>query len=254
MASARELSDLYGSFMLAPRAHPGVCSTCFNLTDGYERCYACANQPNLIDVVAPISYSVAHEQLHHALASYKRLSGEVARRLGIQLAAVLWRYLEAHEDCVARVAGVRAFPIVTTVPSTDRARDSDHPLRWIVAEVVGPTRDRHERLLRRSEGEADPHEFNAEKFVAMRPLNGDPVLLIDDTWTTGANAQSAAAALRAAGAGSIAAVVIGRHVNRDWHGNDRHLRALARPFDWDQCALCAARPGRDRRALTRAAV
>ena len=64
------------------------------------------------------------------------------------------------------------------------------------------------------------------------------MLLIDDTWTTGASAQSAAAALKAAGA-DRAAVVIGRHLNREWHENDRRLRGIARPFDWGTCALCA---------------
>ncbi len=65
------------------------------------------------------------------------------------------------------------------------------------------------------------------------------MLLIDDTWTTGTNAQSAAAAL-AAGAGPIAAVVIGRHLNREWRQNDRRLRGLARPFDWSRCAVHGA--------------
>jgi orotate phosphoribosyltransferase len=66
------------------------------------------------------------------------------------------------------------------------------------------------------------------------------VLLIDDTWTTGANAQSAAATLKAAGSGPVAAVVIGRHLNREWHENDRRLRGIGTPFDWSRCALCAS--------------
>jgi hypothetical protein len=34
--------------------------------------------------------------------------------------------------------------------------------------------------------------------------------------------------------------VIGRHVNREWGDNDRHLRALEeQPFEWERCALCA---------------
>jgi orotate phosphoribosyltransferase len=128
--------------------------------------------------------------------------------------------------------------MVTTVPSGERERDDRHPLRWIAAEVVGATRGRHERLLRRSEVEVASREFNPEKYAAVRPLNGQSVLLIDDTWTTGANAQSAAAALKAAGAGPIAAVVIGRHLNREWHENDRRLRGISGPFDWRRCALC----------------
>jgi hypothetical protein len=239
MPSVRELSAQCENFMLAPRLGPGVCRQCFNLTDGYERCYACAHGQGSLDVVAPISYSVAHEQLHHALASYKRLTGDVARRLGLQLAAVLWRYLDEHEVCLARAAGTDGFSRVTTVPSGDRERDESHPLRWIVGEVVGPTRRRHERLLWRSDAEVAARSIDPNKYIAGRPLPGESILLIDDTWTTGANAQSAAAALKAAGAGPIAAVVIGRHVSRDWRQNDRQLRALAQPFDWTHCVVCA---------------
>jgi predicted amidophosphoribosyltransferase len=246
MPTVGELSALYENFMLAPRLGPGVCRQCFNLTDGYDRCYACTQHPSLLEAVVPVSYSVAHEQLHHVLAGYKRLTGEVARRLALQLAAVLWRFLELHESCAARAAGADEFLVVTTVPSGDRLRGEPQPLEWIVADLVDPTRGRYEGLLRRSTAEVVARSFNPEKYVVRRPLHGEPVLLIDDTWTTGANARSAAAALKIAGAGPLAAVVIGRHVNREWNHNDRKLRALATPFDWRRCALCsrldAARP------------
>ena len=237
MATVRELSEPYANFMLGPQRGPGVCTRCFNLTDGYEHCYACTRQGGVLDAMAPISYSVAHEQLHHALATYKRWTGPAARRLAVQLAAVLWRYLDAHEPCLARVAGVHSFPIVTTVPAGDVERDREQPLRWMVGEAIGITRRRYARLLRRSSDDVVPRSFSPDRYVAETSLSSEPVLLIDDTWTTGASAQSAAAALKAAGAGVVAAVVIGRHVNREWHENDRRLRALPR-FDWGRCALC----------------
>lgn len=239
MPSVRELSALYENVMLGPRGGPSVCDTCFNFTDGYARCYACDHGRLMLDVVAPISYSVAGEQLHHALASYKRLEGDVARRLGAILAAILWRFLAEHESCLARAAATSSFDLVTTVPSGDRERDERHPLRWIVGELVGPTRERYERLLHRSRAAVQPRAFDTAKFIAARPIPDASVLLVDDTWTTGASAQSAAAALRAAGAERVAAVVIGRHLNREWHENDRRLRGIARPFDWTRCALCA---------------
>ncbi len=240
MPSVRELTEPYENFMLGPRRGPEVCGVCFNFTKGFTRCYACAHGKQLIDVVAPISYSVAGEQLHHALAAYKRLTGDAARRLRVELAALLWRYLTEHERCVAGAAGRAEFELVTTVPSGERDRDERHPLRWIAAEVVGPTRGRYERLLRRSEHAVAPRAFDPEKFVGMRLLDGESVLLIDDTWTTGANAQSAAAALKSAGAGPVGVVVIGRHLNREWHENDRRLRGISRPFDWRRCALCGS--------------
>ncbi len=256
MPTVAELSEPYENFMLGPRAGPDVCEICFNFTRGFRRCYACTQVRQAIqactqlghsiqacagasiDVVAPISYSVAHEQLHHALAAYKRAGGEVARQLSRQLAAVLWRYLAAHEQCVARAAGVSSFDLVATVPSGDLARDDGHPLRWIVGEVVEPTRDRHRRVLRRSGVAVGAHTFDPQKYLAAVGLNGQSVLLIDDTWTTGANAHSAAAALRAAESGPVAVVVIGRHLNRGWHENDRRLRGISGPFDWSGCTLC----------------
>ncbi len=240
MPSVAELSDPYTNFMISPRRGPGVCELCFNFTRGYRRCYACTHNEDWLAVVDPISYSVGLGQLHRALMGYKRLGGEVARRLTMQLAAVLWRHLARHERCIARAAGVESFVLVTTVPSGDRERDQGHPLRRIVGELVAPTRERHTSLLRRSSLEVEPRIYDAGKFEAVRRLDGEPVLLIDDTWTTGASAQSASAALSAAGAGPVAAVVVGRHVNREWHDIERRLGAMPRSFDWDRCALCAA--------------
>jgi predicted amidophosphoribosyltransferase len=237
MPSVAELTGLYENFMLGPTPGPNVCDVCFNFTAGYNRCYSCAHGELWLDAVAPISYSVAHEQLHHALAGYKRVQGEVRRRLTVELAAVLWRYLAEHEPCIARASGVERFELVATVPSSSRDRDERHPVRTIVGELSAPTRTRHERLLKRSTAEVPERTVDASKYEPTRSLSGEAVLLVDDTWTTGANAQSAAGALRHAGAGPVAAVVIGRHLNREWRENDRRLRRVGRPFDWGSCAL-----------------
>ncbi len=236
MPTVAELTELYGNFMLGPRHGPGVCDVCFTFTEGHDRCFVCGQQNSALDAVAPISYSVAGGQLHHALAGYKRLGGEVARRLQVEVAAVLWRFLAEHEACVARGAATTSFDLVTTVPSSSRERDESHPLRWMVGEVARPTRERYERLLTRSSAAVLERTFDPRRYEVARPLGGESVLLIDDTWTTGSGAQSAAAALREAGAGSVAAVMVGRYVKRGWRENERRLRAIAQPFDWSSCA------------------
>ena len=240
MPTVTELTAVYGNFMISPRYGPGVCELCFNLTSGFGRCYACAHTPQWLEVIAPISYSIGGEQLHHALASYKRLIGTPARRFTLELAAVLWRHLARHEACVAKAAAVGAgrFDVVTTVPSSDPDRDERHPLRTIVGQLVGPTRERYEALLRRSAVSLSAHVFHTEKYTPIRRLDGTSVLLIDDTWTTGANAQSAACALKSAGASTVAALAIGRHINRQWGENDARLRSTRAPFTWDECPFC----------------
>jgi hypothetical protein len=245
VSSTIELSDRARALLLPPAPGPDVCAECFNFTRGYRECFSCAHAHRGIQgddplaALVPISYSVGSEELHHLLADYKRCSGFVAARATRILAAILERFLVEHERCVAAAAGVAGFDLVATVPSSSAERDDDHPLRRIVDELVGVTRGRHRRLLRRSDAPAAPHRLDPRRYRASARIDGASVMLIDDTWTTGASARSAACALRAAGAANVAAVVIGRHVNRGWHHNDRRLDALSGRFDWARCAVCA---------------
>jgi orotate phosphoribosyltransferase len=75
-------------------------------------------------------------------------------------------------------------------------------------------------------------------------LRDDPaVLLIDDTWTTGGNAQSAALALRAAGAAKVAAVVIGRHFDRRFRNCEAYLSLPRAGSQVPLTAVIAGHPG-----------
>jgi hypothetical protein len=238
VATVQELSDPYANFMRNPLrpGDAGICRICLTFTDSqYDTCYACGHQSQYLDAVLPISYSVHFGQLHHALRSYKDGSPPIARRFELEIGAVLWRFLEDHENCLAEHLGVE-FGVVTTVPSGSAERDRRHPLPRI-ASSIDPTRDRFKRLLTPSDIDAAPRTVNPDKFVSTEEIDDEAVLLLDDTWTTGANAQSAAAVLRSAGARTIGLVVIGRHVHDDFRDNRERLDELPRRFDWDACAL-----------------
>jgi adenine/guanine phosphoribosyltransferase-like PRPP-binding protein len=77
------------------------------------------------------------------------------------------------------------------------------------------------------------------RYGAAQTMTGHPaVLLVDDTWTTGGRAQSAAIALHDAGAARVAVVVLGRHFDRDFgSGETYYKQAKARQFTWDTCCL-----------------
>jgi predicted amidophosphoribosyltransferase len=207
---------------------------CLTFTQGYTTCYRCGHQPRGADAVLPISYSIHMGQLHAALRGYKE-GWRSARRLKVELAAVLWRFLARHETCLARRAGVDRFDVVTTVPSGNRERDATHPLPDIVGRIIRPTADRYERMLWRSEVDVADRAVDVRRYVATRAFAGENVLLVDDTWTTGASVQSAALALKAAGAGSVGVVVIGRHIREDYEDNASRLAALPQ-FSWERCA------------------
>lgn len=239
MSTVGELSDPYANFMRTPGRGAGFCATCTTFVDAdYQRCYQC-NSQHWLAAVLPISYAERSGQLHTNLAGYKRWTPAIAERTRLQLAAVLWRFIAAHEPCLAIAAGVDRFDLVTTVPSSSAARDEHHPLRTIVGHLVEPTRDRHERVLRRSAVVVEERGFDSRRFTATRVLDGERVLLIDDTWTTGARAQTAAAALLDNGASTVAALVIGRFVNPGFGDNAARLAAVPRAFSWETCALHA---------------
>lgn len=232
--------------LVTPRAGPGVCPRCFNFTrEACGPCRACRTAPPLLSAMLPISYAEAGGPLHRDLADYKRAAEPAVPALHAEIAHLLSRFLAEHEACVASAAQIERLDIVTVVPSSDRRRDRLHPLRRIVAEQVPETAGRYARLLAVSDVRCVPHTYDPRRFTARTALRGENVLLIDDVWTTGATAQSAAAALRAAGAATVAAVVVGRYVNGFWGGIADRLQRLREHEDRDGCALChpVAAPG-----------
>jgi predicted amidophosphoribosyltransferase len=239
MATVTELSDPYANFMLnpLPPTAADVCSVCLTFTEGFGTCFACGHHARFADAVLPISYSVAFGQLHTALRQYKRGHQRAQRQFQPQLAAVLWRFIALHESCLARRVHVDGFDLVTTVPSSSQERDEHHPLRRVVGEVIAPTRKRYQRLLMRSGTPVADRTVDAGKYSPTADLRAESILLIDDTWASGANVQSAAGALKTAGAGAVGVIVIGRHVKDDFRGNAERLKSLSQPFEWEQCAL-----------------
>jgi hypoxanthine-guanine phosphoribosyltransferase len=73
-------------------------------------------------------------------------------------------------------------------------------------------------------------------------LSSQHVLILDDVWTTGSTAQSAALAVRRAGAAAVSVMVVGRWLNPDRRGTADFIATwLQRDFDPDIC------PGHRRR-------
>ncbi|KKK73141.1 hypothetical protein LCGC14_2896820, partial [marine sediment metagenome] len=238
--TVREASAAYESAMRnIPPLERGICTVCRTFIDPeYDTCYRCMMQSSQLDVVVPITYSEHLGQMHTALRNYKDGYGQAQSYAMVRLAAILWRFLEAHETCVSAAAGASAFEVVTTVPSSTVERDDRRANLRTMVGWCKPLKDRYRRVLRATGEAPSGRAYDESRYKAAESLEGRNVLLIDDTWAGGGHAQSAAHALRAAGAERVGLVVIGRHVHRDWKiaesdsAGDR-LDALPRAFDWD---------------------
>jgi len=191
---------------------PGLCQVCKGpARRGCARCYQCElhvqSAPGLLaDAVAPVAYAVKGSSLARDLWLYK--AGHPASpAAGSRLLRLLLVFLHDHGPQVWRQAGMARPSHACVVPS-GRGRGGSHPLRALAAPYLalpwvsmhpGPGGDPWARLL-------DGARFRAGQ------VTGAGILLLDDTWASGASAQSASVALKQAGARAVAVVVIGRHV------------------------------------------
>jgi hypothetical protein len=192
--------------------------------------------------VVPVSLSLAGGPLHRHLRGYKDHACSAARDSYTRtLAAVLDRFLGAHERCLAVCAGVERFALVTTVPSRSAAAEGlPGRLELMVARLCPATAARHAPLLAPGPQPGRRRAWSPERYTARRALGGEAALVVDDTWTSGASAQAAAHALRRAGAGAVALVVIGRHVQMADCRRAGWSPGTMAAFRWDRCAMGAA--------------
>ncbi len=181
-------------------------------------------------MVVPIAYAIKGDPHARRLWQYKSagLPRGIAEIAASLMRAQLLVFLRDHRACVFRAAGMTGPTHIAVVP-TARRRPGPHPLRALVAPYLhGPWAELTASSRQEGTRELDPGRF------AAAPIPGARVLLIDDTWTTGASAQSAAMALRRAGALSVATIVLGRHVG----AAEAESAGLARlPFLPGSCAV-----------------
>jgi hypothetical protein len=200
----------------------------------------------LADVVVPVSYSVAGTGYARALWLYKSDAPDrdAARRA---LRVMLLVFLRDHGRCVWTRAQMAAPTHVAVVPS-GRGRSGVHPLRTLVQSYLALPWAELDVCAREP---VPARDLDRGRFRAPAWLAGASVLLLDDTWTSGSSAQSAAIALRRAGARRVAVLTLGRHVNpRERTAGSLAAVFAGRSFRPDRCAVhgpaarSAANPGR----------
>ena len=219
---------------------PPSCKICRGpVPPGFARCYQCGRHDLLgrgllADAVVPISYAIRGTAFAGDLWRYKAWPAPVASARA-SLLALLLAFLADHGACVWRRAGMPQPGRLAVVP-TGAGRPGPHPLLGLVSPYLRlpacPLAIRPGRQGR---------DLDLDRFRAGPIPAGASVLLLDDTWVSGASAQSAAAALKLAGARQVAVVVLGRHVNPDDPAAAPLLAGLA-PARYDPSA-CAVHRG-----------
>jgi len=218
---------------------PLVCGLCRGpLRPGFSRCYQCERQDLLgrgllADAVVPISYAIKGTAFAADLWRYKSRDAPAASARA-SILALLLAFLADHGACVWRHAAMPPPGCLAVVP-TGYGRPGPHPLLALAAPYLRLPVTR--LVIRPGEQGRDP---NPNRFSAERSTAGASVLLLEDTWVSGASAQSAAAALKRAGARHVAVVVLGRHVDpADELGGPLAAWLAPAPYNAAKCAVHA---------------
>lgn len=215
-----------------------TCRACGEPTVRAEHCRHCAQHrtiPKTADVVAPVMYAIAGTPSAALLRDYKDHPSRAIRAQSARIVGqVVETALSRHTSCVEKAVG-EPITVRTTLPSLT-FRPGVHPLM----QVARDARVEVQEVLSAALTATCHRIVRPDKFEVRRPdaIVGAHVLLLDDVWTTGSNAQSAALALRRAGAKTVSVMVVGRWINPAYPPVTRFLERHGCPgFDPAVCPV-----------------
>ncbi|MEU7634056.1 amidophosphoribosyltransferase [Nocardia sp. NPDC049220] len=216
---------------------PDVCDVCRGpapATDVCSRCQQHATEfgPLLADRTVVLTYAQGNHpagihQSAHEVRAYKQGADQCMQNLQLlmKLGATI------HQHCIAQWVGA-LWDAVTFVPSMQRP-GPDHPVaalaNAVVQDLASPVNIR-KFLIEPGPGVNVKRVLVGDRFVVpdiYRPVvEGKRVLIVDDTWTTGASVQGAAIAVKNAGASSVTAFCFDRWLRWDWDDHKQLLGSL----------------------------
>lgn len=243
MASAHELLE-YKRFLVAYGGgylrntlwdSDYTCNYCTGIPGNpdFRSCYQCGNEyahdSETSDLRGFVSYGWDNSQSATVMYGYKDAVGNrQAQRL---VNVMLFYALREHLGC-ATDPQYGQPAMWATVPSL-RQRGHPQVLHTMTASLL---RNMPEAQMSPSTDVRSPRSLRPENFVVASSVVGVHVLLVDDTWTSGGHAESAAVALKRAGAARVTLLVLARWLDPRRGRTEKFISAeLTQDFDPDLC-------------------
>lgn len=216
------------------RAWDGICDLCCGESGEYALCRSCRKhtlalgvQPSEVSVF-PLGLAMKRSPLAIALWRYKRADSGSDRSEAVDL---LRDVIDERLPLIA--SHIPEYDVVTFVPGR-KSRAST------VRDLFSGTTWARENSIRSQlevlDYDVDTHAADGRRFRS-RPIHGN-VLLLDDTFTSGATSFSAARALLNAGAHHVSIVVVGRHSDPGWLSDVYMGQVAERQADGEFCPDC----------------
>jgi predicted amidophosphoribosyltransferase len=219
---------------MAPDA-ADVCPVCRSGKSATARtCWSCGNVMSQVrhpcKSVIPISYYRKPSKFRDIMHDYKESDdAETRYRESRVVGGILTRYLVENGE--ALVSHFGQWDVIVPVPSTKTSPPSalSSTLVTHFSEFLAPS-----EFLVRGSGTMSFNHASETGFESIEDIRGASVLLIDDTYTTGARLHSAAHALQSAGAFVVAGLVVARKIDPvpRYYSEELWLRQADIPFSF----------------------
>ena len=235
---AEYLSVNHGRYLRNATFEQGTtCSTCATPVNHALDTF-CPQCRNLSESVSPVAdrvglmiYAVQYDtQAYRLVQQYKGDFPGPDHVLVMR--SLLALGLRGHAGCDLKLAGFERSDMGWAVVPSSKGRDT-------LATLVRGLARRPEDQVRLDVASHpfEKHMFRPENFVApIGTRMPRHVLLIDDSWVSGANAQSAAAALKHAGAQDVSIFAVSRVLKPTYEPTKNFLAASSQ--QWFNTAMC----------------
>lgn len=204
-----------------------LCPMCLGpMLPQYVYCYHCSQARDglhkalLPDTISFLAYAGATDQSRFDFHQYKNCTQPGTPNPGfLRIQALVSDFIAHHAKCMTNY--VRA-PVqeLAFVPSgkVDRYGTTSP-----ISQLIG--QDNHDNIIQRNKPRTETRDkgIDPSRYTVTKEVSDRHVLLFEDTWVTGTNSLSSAAALKHAGAEHVSLVVFGRYlapakydIHRQW--------------------------------------
>lgn len=204
-----------------------ACKLCLGPVSGYLRCSSChalysQGLPDpLLTGVIPLTSALNPSQWYTWLQTYKTYHPE--RK--VLIASLVYEYLHAHRARIDDALG-GSISMLTIVPSKKPEFDfTSQPLRRALS-LVDQLDAQLVQVLKYIPGaRIGRSEYRPDAFWGTSIDVADArIVIVEDTWVTGATALSAAGALYSLGAASVLILSLARLINSSYWSTDHPYR------------------------------
>lgn len=221
------LPDYYQAAVVPEQLRAGLCALCRTPTGGSEFCFNCLRAPARPDAAGFTSYAIDNAPSGNDMHRYKNWPPNTQALDGVRL---LLEHGLAHLDCAEALAGA-SLDAVAVIPSrTHHVPGTPSPLQRLCSRTL--PRDLPTVGLSPTPGSTSDRRVRADAFDIDDCRSPSHVLIIDDTWVSGATMLSAVWDMRRRGVERVSMLALARWLNRQYSFTNDFIRRVDSARAW----------------------